>query len=200
MPKQFSVALLPFGMLGALLCAGCETTPPGTSGTATPATPSRTEPNSLAAQTLPGSAVVLGETQAALDGASLTTVNVISHREVWIRARVPNVDGLASVKVLFVNPKLEHFYDRTFMFSADPKQRVLMGPNDNEIDLLHPTQLPLGYALDVSVPIGGSEFERHGTAGFWTLNLEVDRGASKPKYQLSTIFELALDPPAPAAQ
>jgi hypothetical protein len=95
-------------------------------------------------------------------------------RQLWVRVEEPAIGRLASLRLVFTNPNGEPLYeDRTFYSTEPTMTATTMGQMATQA-VLAARPFGGGVALEHSVPIGGSVFERFPSPGMWTVTALLD--------------------------
>ena len=151
-------------LAGALLAA-CNLHDPGA------------QPDPGAPAPITRATITFSTTEAALEhGVVGTSFALGEMRDLWVRVALPDVPEVAGVTLDFVNPMGETFYQRTQRHARTPGMKEMAMPGADVPVTVFPMK-PLaggGYALDVLVSIGGSNFQRFPYPGRWEVRAHVD--------------------------
>jgi hypothetical protein len=128
----------------------------------------------------PAEGISFGLSQSDLDGNTISQMNLSRTRDLWVRVRVAGMARVAQVKLEFVKPTGDVFYEELTPYSPDPTMNTMPMPGiDHPVQVFGAKQFPGGYALDRAIPIGGTVFERYPTPGTWTVRATIE-GQAKP--------------------
>lgn len=147
------------------LAAGCTETAPAPG-------PGRSVPAPLAFR----SELILADSEAALDaGLGATRFNFTHLRDLWFRAKVSGMPRVSVATITFVSAQGELFYQDAFPFSPDPTMKQMtMSAVSHPLTVRSAKTIPGGFALDHTVPISGTVFERYPSAGQWEVQVAIE--------------------------
>ncbi len=120
--------------------------------------------------------LLLSDSQEGLEnGKYATHFNFSPLRDLWFRAQVPGMPGVALLTIQFVSPQGQSFYTDAFPFSVDPEMKEMpMATADHPVAVVRARSIPGGFVLDHQVQIAGTVFHRYPIPGMWKVLVTVE--------------------------
>ena len=120
-----------------------------------------------------------------MQGRTISSLNFVYARDLWVRTRVPSLPRIAEVALTFINPRGEISYEDRTPYSSDPDVKETTSTLGHPITVFPAKSIPGGFALDRPIPIAGSVLQRiPAPEGIWEIQSVVDGYAEKLSTQL----------------
>lgn len=161
-----------------MLAQGCnDTKPTSQTGSCVPGEPGCTALSAGIDLSLTESGLMQGET--------ISSVNFVYARDLWVRTRLPSIPRIAEVSLTFINPRGEISYEDRTPYSPDPNVKQMDSTLGHPISVFPAKSIPGGFALDRPIPIAGSVLQRiPAPEGIWEIQAVIDGHSEKLITQL----------------
>jgi hypothetical protein len=127
---------------------------------------------------------------ANLDGPTVSSIDVMTVRDLLMRLSVPTLPASDPTFLTFKlqNPSMVQVQDRRFAFATDAQVTMAVDPSDPTHTLPVSTATMKGgtWALDFSIPVGGTNLQKKPMPGTWLITVDVD---GHPEYHVSYPIE-----------
>ena len=152
-------------------CTGSSSSPSSGGGN----TPDQPGANTVAAVT--ASLRVNADDPALLDGPGASRLPLMMVRDLVFRVTLPQMPSSDAtwVQMQVMNPRGVRVQERRYVFTSDPQMHEVTVPGEVPRPMMAVPAHPIagGWALDFSIPVGGTNMVRRPMPGLWTFVVDV---------------------------
>jgi hypothetical protein len=168
------------GLLTALcLSAGCQSRTP-----ADPPVVAQDPPGPEEIRPLIPAVKVVPDDEHLLSGPSVDRLPLMGIRDLVLRVELPQIPipQLTWVEVKFYTPLGQLFRDTKQAFTTDPTvTQTATADVPHPVHVDQAKQIEGGVGLDLSIPVGGTNLQRHPQGGLYRIVVSVEGGPSIEK-------------------